>query len=407
VFTAKVLALIRHLGLFEVELICSMKKATTPSGIDKSLPYSAAQIHAFRLYRHHLLDRPSNDLITICRDLCGVQAQIMSAAYLQLWTRNHAVTRKHVEDALWQTRKLIKTSLMRQTVHLVPSDEFWLYISALRSSRIAGALRVMARCGIEREEADSLTSLIMDAFSHGPLGRAEIFAALRPKVSKRVRAWMDKVWSVVRIPIAEGLLCYGSGEGNEVKFIRTDQWLGTPGTKLISEAEAQSALLCKYLRAYGPATLNDFAHWSGIPITQVRPLRALPGDQLLAVDPEIDRCLLVREDLKLLNRKAANTASVRLLPHFDPYLLAHREKDHLLEKKHYKRVYRNQGWISPVVLINGEIAGVWGYQISSRQINIAIELFERTNKTVRAQIEAQANALGDLFQRTPSISFKS
>ena len=37
----------------------------------------------------------------------------------------------------------------------------------------------------------------------------------------------------------------------------------------------------------------------------------------------------------------------------DPYLLAHRDKDHLLSAEHYKRVYRNQGWISPVVLIDG------------------------------------------------------
>jgi hypothetical protein len=412
VFTGMVQALVRYR-----HDNCRMKKSDTSSVASASASFSPAQIspaqvHAFRLERHHLLDRPSKDrpskdLVTICRDVCGVQAQIMSAAYLQLWARNHAVTRKHVEEALWQARTLIKTSLMRQTVHLVPSDEFWLYIAALRSCRIAGALRVMARCGIAREEADSLTSLIMDAFSHGPLGRAEIFAAVRPKVSKRVRAWMEKVWSIVRIPIAEGLLCYGSGEGNEVKFIRTDQWLGKPGTKLIPEAEAQSLLLCKYLRAYGPATLNDFAHWAGIPITQVRPLRALPGDQLLEVDAEKDHCLLLRKDLKLLKSKPANTASVRLLPHFDPYLLAHREKDHLLEKKNYKRVYRNQGWISPVVLIDGEIAGVWSYQPSGRQIEIAVELFKPISKNTRAQIEDQAMALGEFFERTPSISFTS
>ena len=53
------------------------------------------------------------------------------------------------------------------------------------------------------------------------------------------------------------------------------------------------------------------------------------------------------------------TNSVHLLPYFDVYLLAHGFKEHFLKPQFYKRVYRNQGSISPVVLINGEIAGVW------------------------------------------------
>jgi hypothetical protein len=377
-----------------------------PSRMQPAGSLNSREIAWFRLQRHHLLSDAPGDVVALCRDICGAQAQVMSAAYLQLWTRNHAVTRKQVEDALWQARTLVKTSLMRQTLHLIPSGEFWLYISALRSSRVAGALRVMARCGIEREEADSLTSLIMDAFSHGPLGRAEITGALRPKVSKRVRAWMDKVWSIVRIPIAEGLLCYGSGEGNEVKFIRTNQWLGKQGAKLIPEAEAQSSLLCKYLRAYGPATLNDFAHWSGIPITQVRLLRALPADQLLEMDAEKDHCLLLHEDLKLLKSKSANKASVRLLPHFDPYLLAHRKKDHLLEKQHYKRVYRNQGWISPVVLVDGIVAGTWNYKTQGSKLVVTIEPFSRLSRDVRAAIVREAGSLADFFGLALDIQFQ-
>src|SRR5712691_4879996 len=89
-------------------------------------------IARFRLRRHHLLDERPDDAVTICRDMCGVQAQVMSAAYLQLWTRNHAITRAEIESALWKSRTLIKTSLMRQTLHLIPADEFTLYIAAQR-----------------------------------------------------------------------------------------------------------------------------------------------------------------------------------------------------------------------------------------------------------------------------------
>src|SRR3954471_2270442 len=120
-----------------------MKKAHSSTKTSEELPFSAEQIHAFRLRRHHLLDQSGKDLVTICRDVCGVQAQIMSAAQLQLWARNHAITPDTMNDALWKQRSLVKTSLMRQTLHLVPADEFLLYIVAHKSARAKAVLSIM------------------------------------------------------------------------------------------------------------------------------------------------------------------------------------------------------------------------------------------------------------------------
>jgi hypothetical protein len=362
-------------------------------------------IPTFRLRRHHLLDDPRADLVTICRDMCGVQAQVMSAAYLQLWTRNHSITRSDVESALWKTRTLVKTSLMRQTLHLIPVDEFPLYIAAQKSSRLAGVLRVMARCGIGREEAEALTPLIMDALASGPLGRTAIAAAVRPKVSKRVRAWMEKVWSMIRLPVTEGLICHGPGESNEINFIRVDQWLPDLKLKPIPAAEAQSVLWKKYLRAYGPAAVTDFSHWSGISMQEIKPLRALLEPELAEIPGT--KSLLLCEDVPVLNSSpAAKPCScVRLLPIFDSYLLAHRDKDHLLSPKHYKRVYRNQGWISPVVLIDGAIAGVWSYKLQRRQLIVKIEPFDKLSRTARTGIEREANRLALFFESSLELKF--
>jgi Winged helix DNA-binding domain len=378
-----------------------MKKPRHSPTASASAPFSSAQVHAFRLQRHHLVDRLPKDLVTICRDVCGVQAQIMSAAHLQFWARNHAITAAAVNDALWKTRALVKTTLMRQTLHLIPSDEFPLYIAAQKSARVKSVLSIMARFKITRDEADGLSALILEALNAGPAPRAAITSAVRPRVSKRVRAWMDRVWSIVRLPVFEGDVCYGPGEGNQATFIRTEHWL--PARPRMDEVQAQKELLCKYLRAYGPATLKDFAHWSGISMASVRALRPLLETELA----EHNGLLFLRRDMKNLQASCSGVSSVHLLPYFDVYLLAHSLKDHFLEPRFYKRVYRNQGWISPVVLIDGQIAGVWNYQNAGRQINIAVEMFARPNKKIREQIEARANALGKSLQRTPSISFTS
>ncbi len=383
-----------------------MRKAHNLPKTSEAVPFTAEQIHAFRLRRHLLLDPSAKDLVTICRDVCGVQAQIMSAAQLQLWARNHAITPEMVDDALWKTRSLVKTSLMRQTLHLVPADEFPLYIAAHKSARAKAVLSIMVRCKITRDEADALSALILEELKDGPAPRAAITAAVRPKVSKRLRVWMDKVWSIVRLPVIEGQVCYGPGEGNQATFIRTEHWL--PAQARVDEAkvdavQAQKELFRKYLRAYGPATLHDFAHWSLISMAEVRALRPLLDSEIT----EHNGLLLLREDMKILQSTSPEMNSVHLLPYFDVYLLAHRFKDHFLKPQFYKRVYRNQGWISPVVLINGEIAGVWSYKLSRKILEIEIELFARVDSRTRMQIKDRAGELADLFRCSLLFSFKS
>src|SRR5262249_21244820 len=377
-----------------------------------ALSFLAADISRFRLSRHHLLANPKADAVTLCRDICGAQAQMMTPAYLQLWTRNHGLTRAEVEDALWKHRTLVRTSLMRQTIHLIPADEFCIYIPALKSCRTAGALRVMARCGIAREEAAELTDLILEILSSGPLGRTAIYTAVRPRVSKRVRAYMDKVWSIVRVPVAEGLICHGPGDAGETTFIRVDQWLTRDqGLKKqaeqLAEDEARRKLLLKYLGAYGPASLTDYAHWAGLPMAQVKPLRELVADEVVEINVDGNNCLLLRLDLKALRTAQADRGpdSVRLLPHFDPYLLAHRAKDHLLSARHYKLVYRNQGWISPVVLVNGSIAGTWSYERQATRTLIKIEPFQRLSRDVRGAVIKEAEGVAAFFASSLEIKF--
>jgi uncharacterized protein YcaQ len=376
-----------------------MPKAPSPTRIDA--------VANFRLQRHHLSDRPAQkrDVVTICRDMCGVQAQVMSAAYLQLWTRNHALTRPQIEDALWKTRTLVKTSLMRQTLHLIPTDEFPLYIAALRPSRFAQAMRVMERCGITRDESEALIPLIMETLASGPLSRPAIAAAIRPKASKQVRFWMENSWSLVRLPVAEGLICYGRGVGNAIVFIRTDDWLPKLKRERISATEAQCTLLRKYLRAYGPATLTDFSHWAGIPMRELQRLPTLLEPELAEIPGGKKNRLLLREDVATLSGRPSANPSIRLLPIFDSYLLAHREKDHLLRAQHYKRVYRNQGWISPVVLIDGAIAGVWSHKAHGKRLVVNIEPFAKLSRTERTGIEREAESLAVFFESKLDLKF--
>lgn len=250
-----------------------------------------------------------------------------------------------------------------------------------------------------------MTPVILRTLADGPCGRAEIVAALRPKANKAVRFWIENSWGLVRLPVADGLICYGNGENNEANFIRVDHWLPKLKVKLMAAHESQSALLRKYLRAYGPATLADFSHWAGIPMAEVKTLGPQADSEVVEISSGKQPLLMAREDVGELGKAATQSSSIRLLPNFDVYLLAHREKDHLLSDQHYKRVYRNQGWISPVVLIDGAIAGVWGYESRGKKFEVKIEPFAKLSKAERSGIEHEAEELGRFLGSEVQVRF--
>jgi hypothetical protein len=55
-------------------------------------------------------------------------------------------------------------------------------------------------------------------------------------------------------------------------------------------------------------------------------------------------------------------------------------------------VYRNQGWISAVLLVDGIMAGVWRFERTGRRLPVEIEPFPgvKVTKAVRAGAEREA-----------------
>ena len=101
-----------------------------------------------------------------------------------------------------------------------------------------------------------------------------------------------------------------------------------------------------------------------------------------------------RADAKALANSELDPLAIRLLGAFDSFLLAHATKEHLVEPTHYKRVYRPQGWISPVVLRGGRIAGVWFPKTIGKTMTLDVQLFGRATAAVRERVAREAEAMG-------------
>ena len=100
---------------------------------------------------------------------------------------------------------------------------------------------------------------------------------------------------------------------------------------------------------------------------------------------------------------AGQEESVQLLPGFDPYLMGHANRDHLFDPVHRWKVSRVAGWISPVVLVNGRVVGVWTHAVTKNKLEVEITPFAplkpRLIKEAGARAEIIATALGTTLDR--------
>jgi len=97
---------------------------------------------------------------------------------------------------------------------------------------------------------------------------------------------------------------------------------------------------------------------------------------------------------------------IRLLPGFDHYVIAApRDAEAVLAAEHRARVYRAQGWLSPVLLVDGRMAGVWSHDVGGDRVAIAVEPFAPVGSEVRAGVEAEARRLAAFLGGEPELTW--
>ncbi len=250
-------------------------------------PVTPEQALAFRLRNHHLARRiDAGSLRTAVRDVCGLQAQLGAAAHMALWARVRHLTPAEIEAALWDTRALVKVWCMRGTVHLLAAEDLSIYLGALKRSGVREVQRWMAKHGVSRGDADTMAEAVVEALAAGALTRRELTERVVALRGAKARPWIEHGWGgAVKQACLQGSICFGPNRGQEVTFVRRDQWL--PDFEDMPTEEAETTLLRRYLHGYGPATPQDFAAWAGILVKDATSIWSRLGDE--AVEVRVER----------------------------------------------------------------------------------------------------------------------
>jgi hypothetical protein len=241
--------------------------------------------------------------------------------------------------------------------------------------------------GVPEEHFEALVRLVPRAVGARPRTREQLADRLAEVGGPELRERLLSGWGALLKPSAHrGELCFGPNRGRNVTFVRPDRWLG----KLPRPDADQAAreIVRRFLSTYGPATADDFGRWIGMRCAQPKRMLAALGDETEEVEVDGRAAILLASNTKAL-RSAGRPSGVRLLPAFDPYVVGTRPRTDLVAQSHEAKVYRAQGWISPVVLVDGEAVGVWKHQRG----RVELEPFGRISKATRGATDEEGERL--------------
>ncbi len=348
------------------------------------------------MQRQHLAERRSTrSRLRVVSEIAGLHAQLFSSAELTLWARVEGLKRGTVAKDVWETRSLVKTWSQRGTLHLLPARELGLWVAAQGELKARHHVPSwLKHHGLTRELADAILEAIPAALDGEPLSRIELAGRVAEITgADELREKLGGGFGDLLKPAAfRGALCFAPSVGTEVRFTRPDAWLGEVET--VDAETATRAVARRYLAAYGPATREAFARWFGMTSAPQaeRWIRAL-GDDVAEVAVEGEAGWMLAADVDAA-AAASPSGVVRLVPAFDQYVVgAPRDAPAMLSTEHKARVYRPQAWLSPVLLVDGVMAGVWRHEVVKDRVEVEIEPFAKLGKDVVAGATAEAERL--------------
>ncbi len=369
------------------------------------------------LARQLLLDRADLPVLDAVAHLCGLQAQEPQEPFIGLWSRLSAFAPAQLGDLL-TGRHVVRTHLMRRTVHLLTADDVLAWRGrhdAMLRQRVLGTYRRELE-GVDLEELAAAGRAIMadgEPRSMPELARAVagrwpgpgprplgemLVAALIPMVQLPPRGLWRTKGGVRNVPLATWLgrepappAPNGAGTGRPVPGVPD---ASDPGVPDASDPVGE-ALVRRYLAAFGPAASADLRAWCGL--AGLPRAVAAVREELVSFRDERGRELL---DLPDAPRPDPGTpAPVRFLPAFDNAILGYQDRGRIIDDAHRGLSVAGER----VVLVDGRVAATWKAADGTVTV-FPLRRFSRAERTaVGEEGEALAAFLSDGESRCAEI----
>ena len=349
---------------------------------------SLRELNRATLARQLLLRRHRITTTRAVERLAGIQAQWPPSPYIGLWSRVEEFRPDQLMRAITR-RQVVKATLMRTTLHIVSAEDYLAYAGIYRGSRIRALERQLAALDESVDFAAEGERLATFA-AERPRTRPELLAALgRPKLRIEERspwlAWYGLAAYAGLVNGPESSVWRSHTAGGT--FVPARKWLGADGA---SGDAAAGHLVRRYLAAFGPASREDVAKWTGMARSVVD--QGLAQLELRRFRDELDRELV---DLRRSPLPPASTpAPPRFLPRWDNLLLSHVVRTRVFSDDHRAAIIARNGDVAETFLVDGFVAGLWTLEGG----RVRLRPFAPLPRVTRRDVEDEARRLEAFFR---------
>lgn len=321
------------------------------------------QLNRATLARQLLLTRYELSAVEAVERLCGMQAQEARPPFVGLWTRLDGFERQELADA-FRSRRIVRATLMRATLHLMSSRDYALLRAALAPAmtQAMGVLGSRAT-GLEVAKVLPVARALLDEEPRTFNELRALLAAKFPTVNERALGYSVRLQlPLVMVPTDDRW-----GFPSVARFTPADSWLAEP----LSSDCAPEELVLRYLAGFGPATAADVQAWSGL--KGIKPVLDGLRSRLRAFRDERGRELF---DLPDAPRPDENTpAPPRFLPEYDNLVLSHADRTRVLADEHRGAVVTKNLRVRATFLLDGFVRGIWEVERKKATASLVITPF--------------------------------
>ncbi len=311
--------------------------------------------------------------------LGAVQAQDYSMAKWAIGTRMADTTDDHIEAAI-NKGEIIRTHVMRPTWHFTLAEDIrWML--ALTVPHVKSSVKsYQVKLGLN-EKIFKRTDEIIEKLLRGNnyLTRAEIINEVK---KKKIQA--DNLQAIHIMFEAElnGIICNGPMRGKQFTYALMDERI--PAVRPLTPEEALIKLSLKYFTSHGPATIQDFAWWSGLPAVKAKSGLELVKEKLASEKVE-DKVYWF--DPSTLSNQHPNLRPPLFLPAFDEFMISYTDRSASLDPKFSKVTMVGNGIFRPIIVVDGKIIGIWLRTIKKNHVLIEPHFFRSKEKLKKKEIE--------------------
>ena len=341
------------------------------------------------------------DAAAVARAVCAVQSQELTSGMLSLRARGSGLTREALLAAFDANGSLAWTWLMRGTLHVCAADDLRWLLSVFGPLNAARDATRRSQVGLDDPTCARAVREIRACLADGPLTRSDLRQQLLRRGVDVLRDPQTLI-HVIAYAASQGVIVVLPPRGRDNRFGLLDDWISA--TPALTREAAEAELARRYFTAFGPATVADFRTWSGVSMPMARRATSLIRDELEETDEPLPALLHRRRTIEQADA-APPTASVRLLPRWDTYVLGYRSRELMLHPAHAPRVCIG-GVIKPTICVDGTITGAWELRRTKAAWRLDIMPFKKLSAAVRAGVLAESDDIAQfLGSPVESVAF--